>query len=293
MQNTDKHKDWIAIVAGDEPREKLIFNHERLNILGFQSHDKILKLFEKSSISVVCSRWEEPFGRTSLEASSRGCAIIISNKGGLKETTNDALILNKLNKKSVFDAIDKLIINTKLRNKLQKNTLKNFFLSNSYISSKIDHYRHNLINEENIIKINKLKILHITNFNERYNGRLFYNTGIRINNGFIRLNHSVLTISDRDIISYNRSITDLDGSKFLNEKLIKTSINFKPDLLVLGHADLIKPLTLKKIKKILPNIKIIQWFLDRMNEEWISNKKRFLDKIEFMDASFVQLIQVS
>ena len=51
----DKHKDWIAIVAGDEPREKLIFNHERLNILGFQSHDKILKLFEKSSISVVCS----------------------------------------------------------------------------------------------------------------------------------------------------------------------------------------------------------------------------------------------
>ena len=72
----------------------------------------------------------------------------------------------------------------------------------------------------------------------------------------------------------------------MNEKLIKTSINFKPDLLVLGHADLIKPLTLKKIKKILPNIKIIQWFLDRMNEEWISNKKRFLDKIEFMDASF-------
>ena len=29
-----------------------------------------------------------------------------------------------------------------------------------------------------------------------------------------------------------------------------------------------------------------QWFLDRMDGQWINNKKRFLDKIELMDASF-------
>ena len=29
-----------------------------------------------------------------------------------------------------------------------------------------------------------------------------------------------------------------------------------------------------------------QWFLDRMDGEWINNKKRFLDKIDLMDASF-------
>ncbi len=282
----NNHKDWNAIVAGDEPREKLNFNHQRLKILGFQPHEKILKLFEKSAIAVVCSRWEEPFGRTSLEASSRGCAIVISDKGGLTETTKDAIILKELNKKSVYSAINKLITDPKKRKRLQIDTLKNFYLSNSYISNKIDNYRTELTSYKKKIKDNKLKILHITNFNERHNGRLFYNTGIRINNGFIRLNHSVLTISDRDIISYNRSITDIDGSKFLNEKLIKTSINFKPDLLVLGHADLIKSSTLNEIRKILPNIKIIQWFLDKMNEEWKSNKKRFLDKIQFMDASF-------
>ena len=50
----------------------------------------------KTSISIVPSRWEEPFGRTALEASSRGCATIISNKGGLPETTNQAIILNSL-----------------------------------------------------------------------------------------------------------------------------------------------------------------------------------------------------
>ena len=35
-----------------------------------------------------------------------------------------------------------------------------------------------------------------------------------------------------------------------------------------------------------PQIKISQWFLDRMDSHWISNKKRFLDKLEVMDASF-------
>ena len=54
-------------------------------------------------------------------------------------------------------------------------------------------------------KINKnLRILHITNFNERLDGRLFFNTGRRINNGFIRLGHSVLGFSDRDIQKYYR-----------------------------------------------------------------------------------------
>ncbi len=45
-----------------------------------------------------------------------------------------------------------------------------------------------------------------TNLNERFNGRLHYNTGRRINNGLIRLGHNVLTISDRDIIHENKKI---------------------------------------------------------------------------------------
>ena len=30
-----------------------------------------------------------------------------------------------------------------------------------------------------------------------------------------------------------------------------------------------------------------QWFLDRMDSEWINNKKRFLDKIDLMDGVFI------
>ena len=66
-------------------------------------HKKILKILEKTSIAVVCSRWEEPFGRSSLEASSRGCAVIISDKGGLKETITNGIILKNNSIKDIFD----------------------------------------------------------------------------------------------------------------------------------------------------------------------------------------------
>jgi len=287
----NKYPDWKSIVIGDEPREKLLFEHKNLKILGFQTHEKVLNNFNKTSIAVACSRWEEPFGRTSLEASSRGCAVIISNKGGLPETITNGVILRNLNSKSLIIEIEKLIKNKSKLKYLQNQSLKNFYLTDKYISQKIDNYRKDLIStlKVNIIKpknIDKIKIVHVTNFNERHNGRLFYNTGKRINNGFIRLNHSVLEFSDRDIVSYYRNINDLNGSKKLNKKLIEVISNYVPDIIVLGHADLISTETLKYIKKNYPNIKMAQWFLDRMDSDWIKNKKRFLDKIELMDANF-------
>ena len=287
----NKYPTWKSTVIGDEPREKLIFNHKNLKILGFQNHQKVLNNFDKTSIAVACSRWEEPFGRTSLEAASRGCAVIISNRGGLPETITNGVILRNLNSKSLYLEIEKLIKNETKLQYLQKQSLKNFYLTDKYISNKIDNYRDNLISslKINLIRSNnldKIKILHVTNFNERHNGRLFYNTGKRINNGFIRLNHSVLEFSDRDIVSYYRNLNDLNGSKKLNNKLLEVISNYVPDIIILGHADLIKIETLKYIKKSYPNIKMAQWFLDRMDSNWIKNKKRFLDKIELMDASF-------
>ena len=59
-----------------------------------------------------------------------------------------------------------------------------------------------------------------------------------------------------------------------------------PDLVVLGHADLISNETLDYIKKIYPNTKIAQWFLDRMDSDWKINRKRFEHKFEFTDANF-------
>ena len=289
----NKYKNWKAYVVGDEPRDRIDFNHKNLIKLGFQKHRKVINLYKKSSIAVVCSRWEEPFGRTSLEASANGCAVIISNRGGLPETLTNGVILKKLNVKEIYERIEHLIVNPKKRKNLQKLSYENFYLSHQYVSKKIDDVRVNFdkISKPYIKNINKkLRILHVTNFNERHNGRLFFNTGRRLNNGFIRLGHSVLEFSDRDIVSRNKNYRDLSGSKSLNDKLIKTCYHFKPDLIVLGHADMVSVDVISSLKKEYSDLKVAQWFLDPLNSkgpDYPKNKRRILDKLDVIDANFL------
>ena len=289
-----KHNDWKAFVIGDEQRDKIDFHHKNLKKLGFLNHKKVLDIYKKTSIAVVCSRWEEPFGRTSLEAASNGCAVIISNRGGLPETITNGVILNRLNIKSLTKKIEELISNKKLRKELQDLSNKNFYLTHKYVSSLIDSFRDKKFSS--ISRFNtglvkkKLRILHITNFNERHDGRLYFNTGRRLNNGFIRLGHSILEFSDRDIQKYYKNYKDISGAKTLNDKLRKTCYNYKPDLIIMGHADLISPQTLGELKDDYPELKISQWFLDPLNKngpDFERNKNRILDKTQFIEANFL------
>ena len=291
----NKHQSWKAKVYGDEPREKLFFEHKNLEILGFKDNKAILKDLEKISISVICSRWNEPFGRTSLEAASRGSAVIISNKGGLPETTSDAIILKDLDANTLYQSINKLINDSKKLLYLQKRNYQNFKLTHLFVTKIIDTIRKNLekknyISLFNIKKNNPLKIIHLTNFNRRFNGRLHYNTGRRLNNGFVRLGHNVLEISDRDIIHENKKITDFNGKKSLQKTILENANNFNADCLILGHADSISNKTLETLKNKNKHLKICQWFLDplgRNGPDYLKNNKRILDKFEFMDFTFL------
>ena len=289
-----KFPDWKAKVIGDEKREKIDLKHKNAEILGFLNHEEVLNIFKKTSIAVACSRWEEPFGRTSLEASANGCAVVITNKGGLPETVSNAIILKSLNPKILEKNLVELIKSKNKRIKLQTLSIKNFYLTHEFVTKKIDNYRSeklNLVNRFSIKKnLNNLRILHITNFNERLDGRLFFNTGRRINNGFIRLGHSVLGFSDRDIQKYYKSFSDFKGAKTLNEKLKKTCYNYKPDLIILGHADLISADQIAELKDDYPNTKIGQWFLDPLNKngpDYERNKNRILDKASIVDSTFL------
>ena len=285
----DKYKNWKAIVIGDEEREKIIFKHPRLRVIGFKNNIFILDLLKKTSISVVCSRWQEPFGRASLEAASRGSAVIISNTGGLPETTKSGIILKSLDKNELVTSIEKLITNKKDLLKTQKDNYKNFKFTHNYISDLIDNIREKtLLKTFNIKKPLILKILHVTNFNNRFDGRLHYNTSKRLNNGFIRLGHNVLSISDRDIISNNKTLRDVKGVKSLQKIFINNFNNFNPDLVVFGHADSVNLETINYIKR--QNVRIAQWFLDpvgKQSPDYQKNKKRILDKSEYIDASFL------
>ena len=290
----NKNKSWQAKVVGDEKREIINISHKNVDVLGFLEHKKVLKLFQKSSIAIVCSRWNEPFGRTSLEAAANGCAVIISDRGGLPETVTNAIILKNLTSQELTTKINDLIKDSKKRKLIQKLSIENFYLTNRYVSGLIDDYRIQKIGKINLFftkkKILPLRILHVTNFNERLDGRLFFNTGRRINNGFIRLGHSVLGFSDRDIVKYYKSYSDVSGGISLNDKLKKTCYNYKPDLIVMGHSDLISAQQLGELKSDYPQIKVAQWFLDPLNingPDYERNKKRILDKSDFIDTNFI------
>ena len=289
----NKYPEWSAKIIGDEKREKILLKHRNAHVLGFKKHNDVINIFKKTSIAVACSRWDEPFGRTSLEASANGCAVIITNKGGLPETVTNAKIINNLSEKNLTQKISELINNNGLRKKLQKLSIKNFYLTHAFVTNQIDNYRkEKLFIKKFNIKMTKksLRVLHITNFNERLDGRLFFNTGRRINNGLIRLGHSVLGFSDRDIQKYYKSLRDIKGSKTLNEKLRKTCYNYKPDLIILGHADLISSDQIGELKDDYPDTRFSQWFLDPLNKngpDFERNKDRIMDKIKYMDASFI------
>ena len=132
--------------------------------------------------------------------------------------------------------------------------------------------------------------MHITNLNERFDGRLHYNTGRRLNNGFIRNGHNVLTLSDRDIIHNYKSIKDFSGKQTLQNKIIEAFNNFKPDIVILGHADRVLNSTLSKMREINKDIVFSQWFLDPLSKygpDHKSNSKRILDKKEFLNTTFL------
>ena len=105
----NKFPDWKALVFGSEEREYFHFKHKRLKISNWISHKKLIKIYDKASISIVNPTWEEPFGRTALESASRGCAVITSKSGGLSETFDNTFILKKNNSSELFNSISKLI----------------------------------------------------------------------------------------------------------------------------------------------------------------------------------------
>ena len=257
----DEFNDWKAYSIGDESRERPKISHINHKELGFLKHKKVLQFLNKSEIVVVPSRWEEPFGRTALESSSRACATIISNKGGLPETTDDCIILKKLDSTELYKELKKLITNQKLRRRIQIKAFKNvkhLIIDNSKF---IDQIRRNTFQKFNLNFIkNKLRIINIYNTGQKLNHRLYnISLGKKFTNGFIRNGHDVLEISDRDFIRQNRSFALKNSETKFQQYLIETFKNYNPDFLFFGHTKNISIDTINQFRIINKNLTISQW----------------------------------
>jgi len=268
----DKYTDWNAEVYGNEQREIFSFKHKRLKINNWIDHKKLLKEYEKASISVVNPTWQEPFGRTAMESASRGCAVITSNSGGLSETFHNNLILQKNNPSQLFNLISSLIEDKKYLLNIQKSNFKNIIHTPHKTISTLNSLR----SSQKIYKtnINKFyKILHISNFDVRTSHRLF-NLSIakKITNGLIRNGHDVINFDYRN---YKNKFLDL---KSLNEKIIEITNNYRPNLILLGHNNSLSRETITKIKTKY-DTKFALWYEDHVIKG-DPNFRKNLDLIE-------------
>jgi glycosyltransferase involved in cell wall biosynthesis len=121
-----KNRSWTCDIVGNDPRYYERITHPKIHYHGWLTYKKTMKIFEKSKIAVIPSTWDEPLGRTAIEAASRGCASIISKKGGLIETNRHGLFLNYVTKEELYNKLNKIINSPSLINFYSKKTLKEF-----------------------------------------------------------------------------------------------------------------------------------------------------------------------
>ena len=288
----DEFDDWKAYSIGDESRTRPIIKHKNHHELGFLKHKKVLDFLNKSEIAVVPSRWEEPFGRTALESSSRGCATIISNRGGLPETTDHCIILKKLSSNELYLNLKKLINNKKFRKEIQSNGFKNVKHQIKDNAKFIDRIRENCIQKFNLNFIkNRLRIINIYNTGQKLNHRLYnISLGKKFTNGFIRNGHDVLEISDRDFIRQNRNFSLKNSFSIFQDYLVETFKNYNPDFLFFGHTKNISINTIDEFRSINKNLIISQWNEDPIMPS-LNYSKKNIENISFysniVDHNFI------
>jgi len=129
-----------------------------------------------------------------------------------------------------------------------------------------------------------MRILQIGNAQMRRWGSARVSTEFKLYNGLVRNFHHVLHFSDRDMAAFLApfKLRDL-GRGRVNRKLIEVADNFQPEMILLGHCDLIRNETLDEIRKLLPNIRIAYRNVDPLfvphNVEAIHQRKSVVDTI--------------
>jgi len=139
-------KDWKIDIFGKIKNDNInIKGSEKIHFHGFLPHCEIMKELEKSSICVVPSVWNEPFGRVALESISAKVATITSINGGLKEIADHFKVikLRNIDKKTIYNAIKKLIMSKNEIKYYSNNKISSSPFTLKKISNKLDSLRKN------------------------------------------------------------------------------------------------------------------------------------------------------
>ncbi|MDR1279446.1 MAG: glycosyltransferase [Opitutaceae bacterium] len=129
-----------------------------------------------------------------------------------------------------------------------------------------------------------MRILQVGYAQTRRWGKARVSTEHKLYNGLVRNFHNVLHFSDRDIAAFLAPFGWRDlGRGAANRKLIEVADNFRPDMILLGHCDIITNATLAEIRRRLPEVRIAFRNLDPLfvphNVEAIHDRTTVVDTI--------------
>ncbi len=128
-----------------------------------------------------------------------------------------------------------------------------------------------------------LKILHCANFSDLKNAAVFYSIDHKLTHGLARNGHFIYNFSYRDIAKVERRFFSKEiGRHNMLRRLEECLNNLQPDLLLLGHSELITTADLILLRNQFPNIKIAMWWVD-----WIHNLTKHKSKLEVVDHFFM------
>ena len=127
----DEFKNWNAVFICSEGKStdgystevklRLSALQDRVTLLEDQPHSVVKHWYENAAIAVVPSQFDEPFGRTAIEAFAGGAALITSGTGGLKEVVDDcAMVVQPCNPKTLTVALRELMQKEQLRKSLSE-----------------------------------------------------------------------------------------------------------------------------------------------------------------------------
>lgn len=131
-----------------------------------------------------------------------------------------------------------------------------------------------------------MRILHVAHQQLRKYGHTRVNWAQKLFHGLIKNDHTVQTFSDRDVAAFEApfGIRDL-GKKRSNARLLETAAAFKPELVIVGHCDIIRNETLEEIRKLVPGVVIAGCNNDPLFVP--ENYKKIDDRCDVVDAMFV------
>ncbi|MBK1790528.1 glycosyltransferase [Persicirhabdus sediminis] len=129
-----------------------------------------------------------------------------------------------------------------------------------------------------------LHILHCANYEQFKYGSWFMNVDMKFHHGLIRNGHHVQAFSQRDVArSENPFKNKKMGSGVANRRLFEMVENFQPDILLLGHSELITEKSLIELRQRYPQMKVAMWWVDPIyiekNLHYLKMRAQYCDVI--------------